>query len=65
MGRIERADSEGNDTQSKRIEKGRRALSRNRVPLIIGGIISTAVLILIAMLMQSDDDKDPFLILFS
>ena len=56
MGRIERADSEGNDTQSKRIEKGRRALSRNRVPLIIGGIISTAVLILIAMLMQSDDD---------
>ena len=52
MGRIERADSEGNDTQSKRIEKGRRALSRNRVPLIIGGIISTAVLILIAMLMQ-------------
>ena len=65
MGRIERADSEGNDKQSKRIEEGRRALSRNRVPLIIGGIISTAVLILIAMLMQSDDDQDPFLILFS
>ena len=41
----------------KGIEEGPRVLKRNRVPLIIGGIVSTVILISIVILMQSDEDN--------
>ena len=52
-----RTGSEEIDKQFKGVEEAQRALNRQRVPLIIGAIVSIAILLSIVILMQSDDDN--------
>ena len=52
-----RTGSEEIDKRFKGVEEAQRALNRQRVPLIIGAIVSIVILLSIVMLMQSDDDN--------